>query len=578
MAQFIRIFLFCMGTLPLAGQSDLHMTPFELDTSYSASAEEAHAWYSALARNYPEVMVGTFGISDGQLPLYEVVIGRPESLDPESARSQGKSIVLINNAIHPGEPCGVDASMILARQLVSDPTWQPILDQVTIVIIPYYNVDGGRNRSATYRANQNGPRLQGFRGNGKNLDLNRDFLKTDSYNTRSFVRLFHRWDPDLFIDTHTSNGADYSYTMTLIPTQPDKLPPALAAFQQEKLLPYLYEGMQHIGQPMSPYVHGDHAPDKGLKGFLDLPRYSTGYAALFQCLGFMTEAHMLKPFSARVDVTHLFLQQILTFAATEGPALQAARATARAQVQAQSLWPVQWQVDSARSTDFTFAGYEEAFAPSKVSGRQRTYYDQTRPYTRVVPYYPHYESTVQIQKPKAYIIKQSWRDIIERLQLNQITILPLERDTLIAVTSYRLGPMKTATAPYEGHYPHSQVNYDSTTTVMAFHAGDMIVPTDQPGIAFLIQALEPKAPDSWFAWNFFDPILNQKEYYSDYLWEDLAAYLLESNTALRQQFEEAKRNDAALAADPQAQLDWVYHHSDYYEDTHRVYPVYRIEY
>ena len=160
MAQFIRIFLFCMGTLPLAGQSDLHMTPFELDTSYSASAEEAHAWYSALARNYPEVMVGTFGISDGQLPLYEVVIGRPESLDPESARSQGKSIVLINNAIHPGEPCGVDASMILARQLVSDPTWQPILDQVTIVIIPYYNVDGGRNRSATYRANQNGPRLQ----------------------------------------------------------------------------------------------------------------------------------------------------------------------------------------------------------------------------------------------------------------------------------------------------------------------------------------------------------------------------------------------------------------------------------
>ncbi len=577
MSHAKRIIFFCLIAMRLVGQADPHITPFELDTSYSASFDEAHTWYTSLALAYPEVIVGTFGISDGQLPLYEVVIGRPESHDPISARSQGKTILLINNAIHPGEPCGVDASMILARRLVSSPAWQSILDQVTVVIIPYYNADGGRDRSPTFRANQNGPSLQGFRGNGKNLDLNRDFLKTDSYNARSFARLFRRWDPDLFIDTHTSNGADYSYTMTLISTQPDKLPPVLASFQQEQLLPYLYQAMAALGQPMCPYVHGDHSPDKGLKGFLDLPRYSTGFAALFQCLGFMTEAHMLKPFAARVDATLQFMGQILHFASSHGTALQVARAHARKQAQEQVFWPVQWQIDSTRSTLFSFNGYEEAFATSKVSGQTRRFYDRSKSYTRDVPHYPFYKSIIHVQKPKAYIIKQSWREVIERLELHQITMMPLASDTQIVVTSYRLGDIKTSTSPYEGHYPHSQVTYDSTSALHVFHAGDILVPVDQEGIAFIINALEPKAPDSWFAWNFFDPILNQKEYFSDYLWEDQAAALLDQDPTLRQQFKLAILADYKLSDDPHAQLDWIYQHSSYYEPTHRLYPVFRIE-
>ncbi|MCF8236976.1 MAG: hypothetical protein K9I85_02370 [Saprospiraceae bacterium] len=259
------------------GQSeeDPWKTPFERDTSWSATREEAHGYYDRLARTFPSVHTRICGVSDGFLPLYEVVITADGEVDPDRIKASGRTVVLINNAIHPGESEGVDACLMLARDLVFQPALQKVLQDVVIVILPYYNADGGLARSPTYRANQDGPRLQGFRGNGCNLDLNRDFVKCDSRNALTFSRLFQKWDPDLFVDTHTSNGADYQATITVIATQPDKLPSALAEFQQTVLLPELYRSMDDVGWPMTPYVHTDGPPETGIHGFLDLPRYST---------------------------------------------------------------------------------------------------------------------------------------------------------------------------------------------------------------------------------------------------------------------------------------------------------------
>ena len=85
--------------------------------------------------------------------------------------------------------------------------------------IPVYNVDGALSRQDTSRVNQNGPEAFGFRGNARHLDLNRDFIKADSLNARTFAQVFTRWDPDVMVDTHTSNGADYQHVVTLIATQ-----------------------------------------------------------------------------------------------------------------------------------------------------------------------------------------------------------------------------------------------------------------------------------------------------------------------------------------------------------------------
>ena len=187
------------------------------------------------------------------------------------------------------------------------PELQKYLENLVIIVIPIYNIGGALNRNSTTRANQNGPESYGFRGNAQNLDLNRDFIKCDSKNARTFNQIFTEWQPDVFIDNHTSNGADYQYTLTLIPTQHNKLDPNLAAYLYDEMLPRLYKDMAKTDYEMTPYVYARNTPDEGIAEFLDLPRYSSGYAALFNTISFMPETHMLKPFKGRVESVRLFM-------------------------------------------------------------------------------------------------------------------------------------------------------------------------------------------------------------------------------------------------------------------------------
>ncbi len=157
------------------------------------------------------------------------------------------------------------------------------------------------NRSWPSRANQNGPKSYGFRGNARNYDLDRDFIKADSKNMKSFAEIFHRWNPDVMVDNHASDGADYQYVMTLIETQQDVFNPVMRRFYESKMRPALYSGMKNDGFPMTPYVESfKTSPDSGIVSFMDYPRYSSGYAALFNTISFITETHMLKPYRQRV--------------------------------------------------------------------------------------------------------------------------------------------------------------------------------------------------------------------------------------------------------------------------------------
>src|SRR5690606_29098838 len=175
-----------------------------------------------------------------------------------------------------GEPEGIDASMMLIRDLLIK---DAVPDNVVLCFIPVYNIDGMLNRGVS-RVNQNGPEQYGFRGNRQNLDLNRDFIKTDSRNSQTFQEIFNRWDPDVFIDNHASNGADYQYVMTLIDTQPDKLNTILADYMLKNYTQELYNRMEGEGYRLVPYVDSrGETPESGIVSFLENPRYSTGYAA-----------------------------------------------------------------------------------------------------------------------------------------------------------------------------------------------------------------------------------------------------------------------------------------------------------
>jgi Zinc carboxypeptidase len=568
-----KLFILCLLSIRL--KAIAQKTPFELSGKAATTTYiKAISYYENLAKTYPEAKLLTYGNTDFGKPLHLLVLSNDRVFDPVQIRKQNKRILLINNGIHPGEPEGIDASMMLARDLLKA---NKLPKDVVICIIPLYNIDGSFNRSGTSRANQNGPVAYGFRGNSKNLDLNRDFIKTDSKNSATFQLIFNTWQPEIFVDTHTSNGADYQYVMTLIPTQKDKLNPILSDYLTRTLVPDLYDGMERQGYPMIPYVNSiGETPETGITGFIESPRYSTGYTTLHNTIGFMPETHMLKSYDLRVDATYKLLQTYIQVIERDAKIIGANKRKADEYVAAQREFPLAWKLNKNDVNDITFKGFEDGQKPSAVSGTDRLYYDRNKPYTRTIKEWNKYEPAVSVQKPVAYIIPKAWDRVITLLKLNQVKFSELKSDQKIAVDSYYIGDFKTGNKPYEGHYLHSGVTVNTVPQQLQYYAGDYVVYVNQPGNRYIVETLEPQATDSYFNWNFFDSILDMKEHYSAYVFEDTAAELLKNNPDLKSKLEARKSVDPEFAKNGAAQLDFVYKNSDYYEKTHNRYPVARL--
>ncbi|MBP6287968.1 MAG: M14 family metallopeptidase [Ferruginibacter sp.] len=572
MRKLITLSLF----ISFFSQINAQQCPFEKSNgTESATYFEAIEWYKDLDKASTQVLVKEMGMTDAGYPLHLVLVSNDGKFDAAQWHKQNKAVILINNGIHPGEPDGIDASMMLVRDIVSKKIKLP--DNVALALIPVYNIGGCLNRNSYSRANQNGPLEYGFRGNAQNLDLNRDFTKCDSKEARSFAQIFHGLDPDILIDNHVSDGADYQHTMTLLTTQYDKLGADLGGWLKDDFEPQLYKGMAEKNWDMVPYVSFETAsPDRGMVMFFDPPRYSSGYAALFQTIGFVPETHMLKPFKDRVLSTYAFMQTVLERSSANATGLIAQRKKAKAEVIKTKSWPFKWTVDTSKYSFVGFKGYEQAFKPSDATGVNRMYYDRSKPFTKQVRFFNAFNPADFINRPDAYIIPQGWSAVVDLLKLNNVTVKQFPRDTVIEVEAYRIEDYRSAPRPYEKHHKNSAVKTSVKKQKIKFLKGDYLIPLDQPANRYLVEMLEPTGDDSFFAWNFFDAILQQKEGYSDYRWDDLAAEVLKNDPALKTRLEEKKAADPKFAANGSAQLDFIYKNSPYYEPGHNRYPVYRL--
>lgn len=550
------------------------LTPYEKGNgNQTTTFDEMRKFYQELSKQYPSISYETKGEDDNGAPI-DVVIFNPTKQSFEEAR-KGKSVLLVNNGIHPGEPDGIDATMMLMRDLATGKIKAP--KNVIFTAIASYNVSGMLNRGSFSRANQNGPEEYGFRGNARNYDLNRDFIKTDSKNSRSFQQIFQWLKPDVFIDNHVSNGADYQYTYTYISTNKERLGNVLGNYFNDEMQRTLLKNMEKKDVISVPYVniHRD-VPDGGFPAFVDSPRYATGYTTLFNAIGTVVETHMLKPYKDRVKVTYDYMVDNLNYIDENYKTIQQKRAENLKQYKVGNGYALAWKLDSTKYETIDFKGFEAKYKPSDVSGKTRLWYDRNAKFSKPVKFYNTYVPAKEITIPKYYVIPQSEWKIIDLLKLNQIKMIPIKQDSTITVEQYRIKDFKTVPNPYEGHYLHYDTFVTKEYGKIKFRAGDFLVPLNQDGVKFLLETLEPEAVDSYFNWNFFDAILGQKEYYSAYVFEDTASKLLKDNKTLKTAFEMEKSINPKFAEDGQAQLDWVYKHSDYYEKTHRLYPVFRV--
>ena len=568
--------LILAATIVSAQQVDF-ITPYEKSEGLeTATYHEVVDFYSRLSQASPRIRMTEVGITDSGYPLHLVMYAADSDFDVDKMQKPDKRVILINNGIHPGEPCGVDASMMFFRDLAFDSVIQEIAGNSLVAAIPMYNIGGALNRGPYSRMNQVGPVELGFRGNARNFDLNRDFIKQDTRNARSFATIFQMLMPDVFLDTHTSNGADYQHIMTLVEGQADKLGGDLGSYYRNEFLPLLYENMNSEGFPMVPYVQTlKQTPDYGIAGFYDSPRYSSGYAALFQTIAMISEAHMLKTFRERVASTYALIKSIVKITNDDNERMGRMRDTTLSWVKKKKEFALHWTLDKERYSEVEFNGYEAGYKTSQVSGLDRLYYDRTKPWIKNIKHYNYYNPVLTVTKPVAYLIPRGWHNVIENLKRNGVVFDPLDQDSLITVGIYKIKDYKTRERVYEGHYLHYDVVLEKHIDAIQFHKGDFIAYTDQRANRYLVETLEPQGYDSFFVWNYFDTVLQMKEYFSPYVFEDIAAGYLATHPELESALKSKKNADDSFAKSAWAQLRFVYERMPDFEPVYMRYPVYR---
>ena len=620
LVSFVRIsaVILCLGSIGAVGQTVADaslqpraaasacvptgdaqwLTPAE-KTCYATTPDydETMAYLRRVQAAAPEqVKIEPFGKTGEGRELDIVIASRDGVFDPAAIHAAKRPIVLVQNAIHAGEMDGKDACLALLRDMVINKTKSALLDRAVFVFIPMYNADGHERRSPYNRINQNGPAEMGWRGNGTNLNLNRDYLKADAPETRAFMAMFHHWLPDFFVDDHVTDGADYQYDVTFTIDDGPNLPTGTAKWVDDvatSALEKYVDAHGHLAFPNYITLVNDNDPAQGLGFNDDPPRFSTGYMVLEGRPGMLVELHMLKDYKTRVTGNYEILAGLMELMNRDADKVIALNAAADREAEALGAHPLSnvkfplalgW---GGQTTPVLFRGYRYTRMLSEISGAMRVKYSH-EPWNVSLPMQTGYKVTAAAVPPAAYIIPAQWTDVIGVLAAHQVEMERTTKAWTGDVETYQCAGMKWQEPPFEGHHPtfngeaqHDPGNFGSCVLVrqkMSFPAGSAVVRLNQRLSKVIMEWLEPAAPDSALQWGFFDSIFEQKEYGEAYVLESLAREMMAKDPKLKEEFEKKVASDPAFAGNASARLEFFYERSPWFA-AQRVglYPVGRLD-
>lgn len=557
-----------------------HWTKVELNGFRATpSYDETLAFLRRLEKTSPYLRLSFFGTTAEGRPMPLVVASRDEAFTPEAAAKSGKPVVLVLNGIHSGEIDGKDACLILLRDMALG-NRPDLLDSLTLLVVPIYNVDGHERPSKWNRPNQDGPvEGMGFRTTSQGLDLNRDFLKADAPETRALLSLVAAWDPDLFVDDHVTDGSDAQATVTVSYGGEPATPEPLRAWLETVMRPALAE-VEEAGWKTSPYIEWVDPldPAKGIDVGPTEPRYGTCYMPLRGIPSVLVEMHALKPYGERVRANAAFLSALLSRVGAAPKPLKEARAAALAAARtapAGSTFVLAGETDLARPEKIDFPGYAWEQVVSPVTGRPRLVYDATKPVSVPMPVYRHAKPTVSATRPAAYVVPAGWPGVEEKLRAHGLRFSKLDAPRTLAVGTFRASEPTLATSPYQGRVRVSAKVAGAIET-RTVPAGSLYIPLDDALAPVAMHLLEPAGPDSLFAWGVTSAALETKEYIDTRVLEPIAAKMLKDDPKLAAEWE-AKLKDPKFAADARARHRFFYVRTPYWDESVGLLPVFRLE-
>ncbi len=551
------------------------LTAFRKTETY----DEVLAFLTRLERQSPYLKVSFIGPSEEGRRIPVVVASREKLFEPGERYKIDKPVVLVLNSIHAGEVDGTDATLMLLRDIALSNRLD-LLDGVTLVTVVVYNVDGHARVSAYNRPNQNGPEEMGYRVNARGLDLNRDFVKADAKETRALLALADAWKPDLFVDDHVTDGADFQAALTVSyanePVTPKPLGDWLRAVVPKALADVERAGIGALGA----YVDFLDARDpmKGFDSSVFSPRYSTGYFPVRNVPSILVETHAIKPFADRVRANTLFLRALLERTGRAAKELLVARDQARAAARTAapgSPVVVAAVGDPARPESVDFPTYAWTEAVSPVTGRPVVRYDRTRKKTIRIPSLEHAKATATAPRPAAYLIPAGFGNVEERLKAHGMRVERLPAARTLAVGTYRASEAVFAKAPYQGRV-RVEAKIARAVETRGIPAGSLYVPLDTELANVAMALLEPESPDSLFSWGEFSSCLEEKEYMDVRVLDPLAEEMLAKDPKLKAEWEE-KLADPQFANDARARHRFFFRRTPWFDETVGLVPVFRLD-
>ena len=566
--------------IPPEWQTKAEITAFSETARYDSTI----VFCKRLAQASPLLEYQVAGTSPQGRDIPILILAGNGEFTPTQATDAAKTVVFINNCIHAGEVAGKDATLMLLRDIAIAGRYRHLLKNVVLVAMPIFSVDGHERFSPHSRINQNGPREMGWRVTAHNLNLNRDFTKADAPEMRTWLRVFNAWMPDLHIDNHTTNGGDWQFDVALAMTAGPWVHTLIDQWVTNHFQPHLQTALEADGHMPSPYFAFLDRYDlsKGIRsGGAFSPRFSTGYCATRNRVSILVEAHAYKPYQTRVLATYhtmLHTLQYLSDHHDELPALvrRADRNTTTrfSTYDPQAQFPLTFRRTSA-SQPFLFRGYAQDHVLSDISGRLAVHYDRSRPINLEIPHFHTLDPDLTINPPLGYIIPGHFTEVLNLLSLHHILAYRLDAPLTTQCQVYRFHNLTYPPSSFEGrHLPNSDPKMTDET--LTFDPHSIYVPVGQPVGHLVMHLLEPHAPDSLFAWGFFNAFLEHKEYAEPDVLEQLARSMLQDDPQLKTEFQHRIATDPDFRSNPRERLHFFYRRSPYWDHLSHRYPIARV--
>jgi hypothetical protein len=584
-----------------ASPPDLLTTGEKSDWNLTAPYAEAVEISHKLEMASNQVKVLNIGTTPEGRTMIALVVSKDHAFTPEAAARTNKVVIMIQSGIHAGEIEGKDTVLMLVRDMTVTKKYAAWLDKAIFVVIPVFNVDGHEYFSPYNRPQQNGPRDTGLRNTAQRLNLNRDYIKADTPEMRSWLHIFNTWNPDFHIDNHVTDGSDMQYDVTWDMARNQDIAEPAGAWVREKFIPELDRRMAADGHLVAPYgaLRGGA---NGREFFMEVfsPRYSHLYVALENRPSLLVETHSLKAARTRAWANYDIMRHSIDTILLDPEALRKAVREADKEMAVRagdrSAPPVYLAgtVSTAKSRPLVYHALKQGQVASEITGAMTNRY-LAEPDDIQTVIHDQIDTTVEAQMPLGYLIPPAWKQIADLLALHGVemerTLKPLTQE----FETYRFSGITWSNGPQEGHITLANFDARLVKETMTIPKGSYWVPMKQRRARLILATLEPQAPDSFARWGLMYSVFEGvggrggggrgggrggaaagAPPVAEYLSEPIARKTMADNPDLAKEFLAKVASDPAFAADRTARLQWWYQHSKYEPSDNGRYPIVRV--